>query len=89
LLSAVDNSEIVDSMNAAIRQTEDKAKFVLKAVEDEYHRFILDNIAKHERLAQDAVDAKDNAVANRSRIMAAVYRSMLDSFVQSRRYPSP
>lgn len=82
----VENSEIADSMNAAIRQTEDKARFVLKTVEDEYHRFILDNIARHERLAKDAIEAKDNATANRSSIMAAVYRSMLDSFVQSRKY---
>jgi len=86
MAQAVETSEIVDSMNAAIRQTEDKAKSVLKAVEDEYHRFILDNIAKHERLAQDAVDAKDNAAANRNSVMAAVYRSMLDSFLQSRKY---
>lgn len=73
-------------MNAAIRQSEEKTKFVLKTVEDEYHKFILDNIAKHEQLAQDAADAQDNKAANRSRIMAAVYRSMLDSFVQSRKY---
>lgn len=86
MTSAVENSEIADSMNAAIRQSEDKTRFVLKAVEDEYHRFILDNIAKHERLAKDAIEAKDNAAANRNSIMAAVYRSMLDSFVQSRKY---
>ena len=86
MVQAVENSEIVEGMNAAIRQTEDKARFVLKAVEDEYHKFILDNIAKHERIAQDAIAVQDNAAANRSRVMAAVYRSMLDSFMQSRRY---
>jgi hypothetical protein len=84
-LASSDNYErflhdVEEHINNADREIKQKAETALEAIADNYRRLISERIEQELDLIDSSEATGDVASANHHRVLAQVYRSMLDSW---------